>query len=1074
MTDNVTPNTTKVLPGSTINYTVTINSTGTTAAAAVAFNDVIDINTTLVAGSVKASPIAVDDSYNTIGNVNISLPAAQGVIQNNDLNPNVTGTLEVTQVNATAVPSGGMATATTTHGSVTMHSDGSFDYTPTAGFTGANDTFTYTLGNGTGLTDTATVTIAISGKIWFVNSAAGVNGDGRLSTPFNILTGAGSADSVDAANDVIFLYTSGTNYTGGITLNSGEKIIGQGASQSILTITGFSAPSGTNLLPATGGGDPVITTADTTAISLGANNGLHGFTVGNTGAAGTDISGTSFGTLTVRDVTVNGTGRALNLATGTIASGSTFDLIESSGGSPAEGVRLNAVGGSFTATTTNIVDPTGTGIDVQSAPSGTNFSFGGTTVNKGASVGTGVNLNSNVGTFSFSSLAVTTSNGTGVSATSSGTVNVTTGSIAATGGPALVVNTTAIGMTFTSVSSTNSTTTGISLTSASGSLTIGTTTITNPATNGISATSCSATLNFGNTTANTSGSTGVVLGGSGTGNTGTITFGALNIAPDAGIAGLAATDNTNTITTTSGAINSATAAAVNINRTGGTTPLNITLGSVSSSGGTATGIMIQNTTGSFTVNGDGVNTTKGGNATGGTIATKDDGGTDNSGTVGTAVFLNNATNITLRRMQFNDLKNYGVRGLSVTGFTLQYCTISGLNGDTTLGEEGPVAFGITNPGGANGLLGSGLIDNCKISGGVENNMEFYNQSGTLNALTISNSDVKSNTAATGNDGILIESQASASMTVSVQTCVFDDNKSQAVQFNAIDSSIGDITVNNCTLQRTTQGNEGFVFQNDSNAHLTAHITNNTSTGIGGVVAFVGSVAGNATSSSLLTAVISGNNITHPTTALNSAIIAFLSSTVGQTAPSNIRIASNTVAENSTGGVSRGIFVDTPDTNTTPSFTATVTGNSVSVGDNVAGLQGIGLQARRGTGCFRVSSNTVTFPNGTPAGVVGIRLRQVAPGVANLEQGGSAGTAAIVLAANNPGSTTEVLGAVTVVANGTCLAAPSGPQLESALSAQNAAPKEDESGAVSQDDLVTVLGEKAADREEQKLSNAELR
>ena len=67
------------------------------------------------------------------------------------------------------------------------------------------------------------MTIAIAGRIWFVNSAAGVNGDGRLNTPFNILTGAGSADSVDAANDVIFLYTSGTNYTGGITLNATRK-----------------------------------------------------------------------------------------------------------------------------------------------------------------------------------------------------------------------------------------------------------------------------------------------------------------------------------------------------------------------------------------------------------------------------------------------------------------------------------------------------------------------------------------------------------------------------------------------------------------------------------------------------------------------------------------------------------------------------------------------------------------------------------------------------------------------------------------------------------------------------------
>src|SRR5207244_10207312 len=114
----------------------------------------------------------------------------------------------VTQVNATNIG----APIGTTHGSVTMSADGSFTYNPTAGFAGPSDSFTYTVGNGTGLTDTGTVTINISGLIWFVNSAAGVNGDGRRATPFNILTGAGSADSVNVATDVIFLFSSGTNY----------------------------------------------------------------------------------------------------------------------------------------------------------------------------------------------------------------------------------------------------------------------------------------------------------------------------------------------------------------------------------------------------------------------------------------------------------------------------------------------------------------------------------------------------------------------------------------------------------------------------------------------------------------------------------------------------------------------------------------------------------------------------------------------------------------------------------------------------------------------------------------------
>ncbi|MEW6212238.1 MAG: DUF11 domain-containing protein, partial [Acidobacteriota bacterium] len=78
-------------PGDTLMYTVTITNSGPDPATNVNFTDTIDANTTLVAGSVTASPIAVNDSYNTIGNVNISVPVAQGVILNpsgTDLNPN--------------------------------------------------------------------------------------------------------------------------------------------------------------------------------------------------------------------------------------------------------------------------------------------------------------------------------------------------------------------------------------------------------------------------------------------------------------------------------------------------------------------------------------------------------------------------------------------------------------------------------------------------------------------------------------------------------------------------------------------------------------------------------------------------------------------------------------------------------------------------------------------------------------------------------------------------------------------------------------------------------------------------
>ena len=79
-------------------------------------------------------------------------------------------------------------------------------------------------------------------------------------------------------------------------------------------------------------------------------------------------------------------------------------------------------------------------------------------------------------------------------------------------------------------------------------------------------------------------------------------------------------------------------------------------------------MMIQNTTGSFTVVGDGANTAVGGNGSGGTIANKS--GANGSTTTGIGVLSQQrTTNVTLRRMTINGTnQNFGVRGTSVTGW----------------------------------------------------------------------------------------------------------------------------------------------------------------------------------------------------------------------------------------------------------------------------------------------------------------------------------------------------------------------------------------------------------------------
>jgi hypothetical protein len=230
-----------------------------------------------------------------------------------------------------------------------------------------------------------------------------------------------------------------------------------------------------------------------------------------------------------------------------------------------------------------------------------------------------------------------------------------------------------------------------------------------------------------------------------------------------------------------------------------------------------------------------------------------------------------------------------------------------------------------------------------------------------------------------------------------------------------------VTVDESYARRFDQGNEGFLFSNSSNADLTVLVSNNRINNYGGVGIFVGQGPGNATAASALHATITGNIVNQPTTATNHGIIAFMTSTVGQISQARLRIDGNTVANNSTSGTTRGILVDTPDTNTSPAFHATVNNNTVSVGDNVNGVAGLVVQGRQSSDvCTNIHSNTVSFPNGTPGGVSGLRARQAAPAAVDLEQSGvCAGTAAAVLACRNPASTTEVLGTLTVVPAGSC-------------------------------------------------------
>ncbi|NTU62360.1 MAG: cadherin-like domain-containing protein, partial [Chloroflexi bacterium] len=413
-------------PGDTLRYTVVITNSGDTDATSVVFNDTIDDNTVL-SGTIKSTPLARNDAYTAVGNMRIALAAGSGVLAN-DNDPDGS---PISVVISTTTSANG--------GNVAANADGSFTYNPPPGFEGA-DTFTYTIQDTDGNQNSATVTVTVSGMIWFINNNAGACSsgcDGRLTTPFTTLAAFAASNNGTgnnpAANDNIFVYESATAYTGGVTLLNGQRLIGQDATNNLSAITGLTPPAYSDPLPGmnTGGAATTLANSGGNGITVASNNTLRGLTVGNTTGAG--ISGTSFGTLTIGtagspDVTISDSGQALSLNTGTLAA--VLTSITSSGGT--NNIALTSVGGSLTSGSTTLSNATGVGLSVSTSSAALNL--GNTAVT--SSGGTGISLSGNAGSLTFADLdiapdanqrALHATNNTGALIATSGTIATSNG-----------------------------------------------------------------------------------------------------------------------------------------------------------------------------------------------------------------------------------------------------------------------------------------------------------------------------------------------------------------------------------------------------------------------------------------------------------------------------------------------------------------------------------------------------------------------------------------------------------------------------------------------------------------------
>jgi hypothetical protein len=937
----------------TFTYTPAAGFTGIDKFSYVAATATLPNNDAIVTITVGTAPVSVNDTYSALGNISITHTNTTGVLANEG----AANGISVVAINGSAA-NVGVATTTTQGGNITVNADGSFIYNPPAGYEGA-DQFTYTIDNGFAAPSTATVTLNVSGMIWFINNTAGAGGDGRLSSPFNTVaafqtvnTGVGNNP---AANDYIFVHESATDYTGSFTLLNGQKLIGQDATATLGTITGYTLPTGSAALPVTNSVNGTIvnlttTVASTTAITLNTVSGsnlLRGFTIGNKTLAG--IAGTSFGSLTASDITIAGTGQALGLTNGAVTA--TFASVSSS--SSVNAVVLNNTTGTLTINAGTISGATGTAFSVVggtisitysgsmsqannaallsvsgghatgaitfqtgtlSATNGTGlqfdnadgtYNFNGTTTLNGGDAGIDI-ITGSTGTFTFASTTtITNPSGTAFLLSASNCNGTYNGSITDNTGFAVDINNYNAGTFTFQIGSITSTGQGIRVSNNAG-----------------------GTINFDNTTKSltTTTNTAVTLNNNGTS---TIRFrnGGLVINTTSGngfdvsggAGGVNVTGTGNTITTTTGIGCTIVNTTIGVN--------NIVFQSISSNGA-ANGILLSNTgsTGTFTVTGTGATA-----GSGGTIQNSTDDAVrlttttavrlqlmniNNSGNAAGeyAVDVTTSNNLILDRVSINGSTDHGINTSGGNGLQLLGCSL--LNTGNAANEH---AVNIAN------LAGTLLIDNSTFDAAADDLLRLINSNTNL-TITIQNNCIFRNTGnsiVNGNNAIIIFPNGTSAIATTITNCTFTNVKGvSALQGAGAIGSNGtsSLSFTNNTITASVANKGGAVNYSGNNSTVaTFTVTGNSWNNCAGSGLIVSNAIGNST----LTATINNNTIQN---AANSYGIGVF---VEDAATNSTTVSNNTITNVGSDGIQVANFGNNDGAATVATLNCRMTGNIIN-------------------------------------------------------------------------------------------------------------------------------------------------
>ena len=212
------------------------------AAGAGADSNVVTVTVAVV--HVNHAPTAVNDAYSTNEDTLLTVTSSAGVLSND--------------TDADGDPLIAVKASDPAHGALTLNADGSFVYTPTANYHGA-DSFTYRANDGAADSNVATVTITVvhvNHAPVAVNDAYGVHKD----TPLTVAPSAGvltndtdvDGDPLTAVKvsnpahgtvtlnpDGSFTYTSTVGYSGvdHFTYKANDGAAGAGADSNIATVT---------------------------------------------------------------------------------------------------------------------------------------------------------------------------------------------------------------------------------------------------------------------------------------------------------------------------------------------------------------------------------------------------------------------------------------------------------------------------------------------------------------------------------------------------------------------------------------------------------------------------------------------------------------------------------------------------------------------------------------------------------------------------------------------------------------------------------------------------------------------